>query len=288
MDTTVKDLFLNRQAVIATMHKKEQVIAPILEKELGICVTVPKNFNTDLFGTFTNEVERAGDQLQAARKKVEKAMKQSNVGIGISSEGSFGPHPFIPYLPYNRELVLLVDQEQELEIVGHIANSNTNYAQKVIKTVEEAYEFALSIGFPTHGVIVKTNSSTTKMDEMVKGITDVNHLHHVLHNLFSKSADSLYIETDMRALYNPTRMKNIELATIDLVSKIRSLCPNCSSPGFEVTESKKGLECEYCGCPTELVRSHIFECKKCNHQEEELYPKGKEYADPSQCPLCNP
>jgi hypothetical protein len=40
----------------------------------------------------------------------------------------------------------------------------------------------------------------------------------------------VYIETDMRAFRNPTRMKNMELSIKDLLKNIESECPNCLVP----------------------------------------------------------
>ena len=57
------------------MHGKEKVIVPILESELGVKVILPKNFNSDQFGTFTGDTARTGNQLEAARLKVQSAMK---------------------------------------------------------------------------------------------------------------------------------------------------------------------------------------------------------------------
>ncbi|GAE27381.1 hypothetical protein JCM9140_3517 [Halalkalibacter wakoensis JCM 9140] len=277
----MKDLFNKRKAVLATMHKKEEVIAPILKTELGIEIIVPLNFNSDKFGTFTNEIERAGNQLEAARKKVEQAMKDLQVTLGVASEGSFGPHPAFPYVSFNRELILLIDQEQGLEVTGYVANGNTNYAQKEVKSFEEAHEFALSIGFPSHGVIVGHDR------DFIKGITDVNELKKAVRTKLDGSATTI-IETDMRAMYNPTRMKNIELATYDLVKKIKTPCPSCQTPGFEIKEAKKGLVCMSCNFPTDLIKSYLYECKKCSFQEEVHNPNGKQYADPMYCQLCNP
>lgn len=290
MGNNIKNLFMNRKAVVATMHKKEQVIAPILESELGLKIVVPKNFNSDYFGTFTNEVERTGDQLEAAKQKVEVAMLQSGLNIGVASEGSFGPHPFFSFAPFNRELVLFVDKELDLEITGYIANSETNYAQKVVKSFEEAYEFAQSIGFPEHGVNIKKNAKTINSKEIIKGITNVDQLRSSVSSFFSvnQSQETIFIETDMRAMYNPTRMKNIKLATLDLLTKLNSLCPSCETPGFKVIEIKKGLRCKLCERTTDSIRSHIYECSKCHFQEEVLFPNGKQHADPTYCNFCNP
>ncbi|MFV8829270.1 DUF6671 family protein [Alkalihalobacterium sp. APHAB7] len=283
-----KNIYLNQKAILATMHKKEQVIAPILKQELGIEVAVPEQLDTDVFGTFSNDVERAGDQLEAAQKKVETAMLQSGLNIGLASEGSFGSHPIIPFMPFNRELILFVDKDRDLEVTGLTANGNTNYAGKIVESYEDAYEFALAQGFPDHGVIVKATEDTTNRKEMEKGIIEADHLKRAVSRLLTSSRKSVFIQTDMRAMFNPTRMKNIELATLDLVKKLQSFCPVCTTPGYEVIEYKKGLECAYCGNPTEAVRSHLYKCKNCTHEEEILFPSGKEYADPARCNWCNP
>lgn len=69
-----KSWFQNRVCILATMHKKEQAIAPLLEKELEVKVVVPEAFNTDIFGTFTRDIKRLGTQLEAARLKAKKAL----------------------------------------------------------------------------------------------------------------------------------------------------------------------------------------------------------------------
>ena len=67
-------MFKNRNLVIATKHGKELVIAPILEKELGVKCFLPLNFDSDELGTFTGEIEREDDPITTARKKCLKAM----------------------------------------------------------------------------------------------------------------------------------------------------------------------------------------------------------------------
>ena len=89
-------LFKDRIAVLGTMHQKERVIAPLLENQLGIKVTVPKNFNTDKFGSFTREIERPGNQIEAARLKAQQALLLTGDSLGIASEGSIAAHHYLP------------------------------------------------------------------------------------------------------------------------------------------------------------------------------------------------
>jgi len=90
----------------------------------------------------------------------------------------------------------------------------------------------------------------------------------------------------MRALYNPTRMKIIEKATMQLIEKINSKCPNCNHPGFGIVEANKGLRCELCNNPTNSILSYTYQCSNCNFKSEKATSKKME--DPMYCNYCNP
>ncbi|MEO1070551.1 MAG: DUF6671 family protein, partial [Cyanobacteria bacterium J06638_6] len=209
------DFFAGRVAVLATMHRKEAAIAPQLEAQLGVTVTVPPGFDTDAFGTFTGDIKRPSDQLTTARLKAAAALRQTGESLAIASEGSFGPHPQIPFVACDRELVLLIDRQHQLEIVGECLSTDTNYHSQVIHSLKEALAFAESVGFPWHGLVIKGGEADRILG---KGITDADKLLDVVEQALSQSPPSTArIETDMRALYNPTRMAVIAQATEDLV-----------------------------------------------------------------------
>lgn len=177
----------------------------------------------------------------------------------------------------------------EIEIVGQEFSTEINYSYQMVKSVQEAYAFAKQVGFPEHGLVVMVTPFPKSSSEMLKGITTEEQLTEAVKFALSKSTDErIHIETDMRALYNPTRMKNIEKATYNLLKKINHPCPKCHWPGFEVIERKKGLRCAACNFPTEKTRSAIYQCPKCSFSQEVLFPNGLEKADPSQCMYCNP
>ena len=95
-----------------------------------------------------------------------------------------------------------------------------------------------------------------------------------------------HIETGMRAHRNPTRMRAIKRATIDLVRLYPSPCPQCQRPGFAVTERLTGLPCGWCEEPTLALRAEVFGCAGCGHRLER--PVEAATAGPGQCPGCNP
>ena len=279
-------IFNNRVAVLASMHKKERVIAPLLEKELGVKVKVPQ-IDTDRFGSFTREIERCGSQIEAARLKAEQALLLTGESLGIASEGSFAPHPSLPYISCNREIVILLDRENNLEIIGEELSTDTNHDRIKVRDIEQAFEFAKKIGFPEHGLIVMLNDRPKNSDEIIKGIRTEKQLIEAINYSLTKSPNGTVIETDMRAMYNPTRMKNIEKATHNLLEKLNSFCPKCSTPGFDIIQRIPGLPCEWCNTPTILTKTTIYKCQKCGFSKEKLFPNG-EHANPSQCMYCNP
>jgi len=278
-------MFENRKLVIATKHQKESVIAPSFERDLGVHCVLQEGFDTDLLGTFTGEIERKTDPIATVREKCIQAMKMSNCDLGLASEGSFGPHPTMFYLPADDEFLIFIDAHNGLEIIVRELSTSTNYGGTQIRTEKELLEFAKQTGFPRHALILR--KSKTENLEIHKGILDEEVLKLTFESLLEKFG-SVYVETDMRAMYNPTRMKVIEKAAENLVKKIQSTCPYCKIPGFGITKAKKGLKCDLCGLPTNSIVSYVYQCQHCQFQKEEMYPNQKTTEDPSLCEFCNP
>lgn len=275
----------NRKCILATMHNKESVISPQLHQELGIVVSVPENFDTDRFGTFTREIKRTGNQLEAARKKALAAMELTGFDLGAASEGSFGSHPSVPFLPSNLEIVVLIDRRNNLEIIGHYRSGNIRVRGQEIRTPEEARTVAVSWGFPDQGVIVRLSEKSNR--NIYKDIKTIDQIEEVSKHLLSKwFVNSIFLETDMRAHRCPDRMESIKMATLDLIKNCKSLCPKCNTPGFVITDVIRGLNCGACGLATDRVKETIHSCQKCSHKE--YVPVAKPFAEPGECQWCNP
>ena len=250
-------------------------------------IVVPEDIDTDTFGTFTREIDRAGNQLEAARKKARAAMDLTGLDAGLASEGSFVSNPSLPFLVRNTEIIVYLDDRLGIEVVGHHTSPATNALSDRVTTVEEALAFARSVGFPAHGIIARFNERSVR--GMTKGINDEERLRNVVAGMLRKPlVRSVFLETDMRAHHNPTRMENIAAATKDLVANLKSACPSCGCPGFVIREVKRGLPCEYCKLPTQLVLAEIRSCQRCNFQQERQFPEGAEKAPQEWCGYCNP
>ncbi|MCD5407529.1 MAG: hypothetical protein LRZ99_07550 [Desulfotomaculum sp.] len=278
--------FQGRRAVLLTKHHKEQVIKPIFEKATGCRVLVDTSFDTDKLGTFTRETDRPGSQLATVRQKAIKGMALNKADLGLASEGSFGPHPAMPFLPWNREIVMLVDNQHNLEIYGECANAETNYAHTTVKNTGAAEKFAREIGFPAHYLVLRPDNQQHQF--IIKGINNWQQLVQAVEQGLAKSTSGdIFLETDMRAHANPTRMLNIKRATVALVKKIQQTCPGCGMPGFSVTKKQSGLPCECCGLPTAEIMAEISVCCQCGFSKEQKYAQ-KQKAPAGSCKYCNP
>jgi hypothetical protein len=279
------DYWIGKTAVIGTMHGKETVIGPRLEA-LGLAWHVPTNFDTDQFGTFTGEIARAGTQLEAARKKARAAMAATGAKIGVASEGTFGPHPAIPFLQVGHELVVLLDDEGGLEIIGSSTTTTPGVGRVAVQSATEALEHAAAWGFPTQGVIVRGSElggplikNCASEAELATAVTDLLH---------TTREHRVWIETDMRAHRHRSRMEEIAKATDALIARCESYCPACATPGFGLTRTIPGLPCVGCGGPSDQVRNEVWECARCHHQEERPRADERTFIDPGECGWCNP
>lgn len=266
------------------MHYKEQVIAPVLESAIGVKCYTPAEFNTDMLGTFSGEIAREMGPVETVRKKCLMAMELSGYDLGIASEGSFGPHPGIPFLQADDEWLIFIDQKNNIEILVRELSFETNFQGREVGTSIELEEFLDRAKFPQHAVMIR---SLENSNEWIKGIQSREDLANAMNKL-NRIDSRFWIETDMRAMHNPTRMALIKKAAQKLVNAILSTCPSCSMPGFIVTSDKTGLPCELCGSPTQSVISHIYSCKYCQHMLEIRFPSGKQKEDPMYCHRCNP
>lgn len=278
-------MFKGRKLLIATKHEKEKVIAPILEKELGVYCFTSLTFDTDEFGTFTGEIERKRDPLTTVREKCLLAMELNKCDLAVASEGSFGPHPSVGFVSADDEILIFIDKKNELEVVARELSFETNFNGTEVKTKKELHDFIEKAKFPTHALIIKKDQGNSS--EIVKGIKSMEELSEKF-DYFISTYGKAFVETDMRAMNNPSRMKVIEKATMKLVTKINTFCPHCNTPGFGITEAKHGLPCKICNSPTRSILSYIFSCKKCSFVQENKYPHGFHVEDPTWCDLCNP
>jgi hypothetical protein len=97
----------------------------------------------------------------------------------------------------------------------------------------------------------------------------------------------VFVENDLRAHANPTRMAIIHKAAEDLARRMQSRCPHCGAPGFWSIERIPGLPCADCGAPTRVAKAEVLGCVRCTTRETRAVG-GPGCADPAHCDECNP
>jgi hypothetical protein len=281
------DLYVNQKIALATCHHKEKMIARPVRIGLGAAILVPPKLNTDALGTFTGEIPRPGTMDETAVRKARLGMETLGICYGIASEGSFGPHPFFPFGGYSNEILVFVDDDNKLVVFERMNTSKTNYAFYETGTHHDLDMFLKSVGFPRHAVIVKPKYP--KMEGMVyKGISDYLELNKVMRHCQTMcSEQQALIQTDMRAMMNPTRQKVIRQLAFKLVRRLQQTCVMCAMPGWGQIDVEIGLPCRLCSEPTEQIQYYIQGCSQCGHSIKEHNSRSP-VAEPQYCHYCNP
>ena len=276
--------YAGRRAALATMHGKERAVAPAMAEALGLAVEPAPGLDTDRLGTFSGEVPRPGTMLETALAKARLGLAASGLDLGLASEGSFGPHPVVPFLAGGIELLLFHDAARGLTVHETLVADATNFAHLAATPGESLDAFLARVGFPAHALIVRPNAGG-RTTALAKGIADRTALERAVAAAAAASPDGrALVETDMRAHLNPTRMGSIA----ELARRLATSCPACAAPGWGRTDVARGLPCGLCGSPTEHVLAEIFACAACPHREERPRRDGLREADPMHCPVCNP
>jgi len=273
---------------LATKHGKERAVARPLRAGLGLLVRVPPELDTDCLGTFTGEVARQGTPREVVEKKARLGMANAGSRLGLATEGSFGPHPALPFVPSHHEYVAFVDAERDIVVVESHLGTETNFDQATCETWEEAAAFAERVRFPSHGLIVRPEGDPDPA-AIVKGLHAAEDYREAVRAALDRSSTGrASIEPDMRAHCNPTRMRAIRGLAVKLARRLRRHCPSCDCPGFGLVDTEAGLPCEDCASPTRLVHREIHGCARCPERISEWRRDGARLAPARHCDYCNP
>ena len=263
---------------LLTKHHKAAVLETALA-ESGFTLTTIDAFDTDQLGTFTGEQQRIKSQLNTALQKAQLGAQLGNTRYGLGSEGSFGPDPFIGMMPWNIEVLAWWDAQTEHAVYAMIQGPETNYSQKSVSSIDEAKQFLAQVKFPEHGIIIGTNNDSY----FNKDVQTLEMALEILQPLLAVAP--VWLETDMRAYRNPTRMRMIGKCALKLAHNLKCLCPMCTQRGFVASAQIPGAICESCGAETRYPRAELLSCSACGHKEERLL---NSFAPANRCDFCNP
>jgi len=288
MSSALHDRFAGRILGVATQHGKERVIGPALMKVLPLSVyTAIPNVDTDRFGAFSGEVQRTKDPLTTAIEKAKYGAEVSGMDLVIASEGSFGPYPLSPFVSCNEEILVLYDARDGAVFEHKFLSLDTVFGGEACTSLAQVTAFAQRMKFPEHGLVVRTKVNWQPGDVQEKGIHDADRLFSTASKLLTAHG-TVWVETDMRAMCNPTRMKVIGETAQRSAKELACICPQCGHFFFRITGAQAGLPCDLCGWPTESIRGYTRECRACGYSAAEPRPDGKKVEQPQFCGNCNP
>jgi hypothetical protein len=282
------DLYSGAVIAVGSMHDKHVAIGKPFAVRLGAELVVPSGLDTDCFGTFTGEVERYGNMLDAARAKAELAIEKSGLAYGLGSEGTFGSHPYLPDASADTELLVFVDRSRDLFIRDVLITRRTNYGWFPARPGGDWSAALRQLGFPSHGVVVTPNAQIGRF-EPIKGLRDPTDLQFAIEAAARRSFDGeARVTSDMRAHMNPTRMAAIRALAHRLAIRIQSICKVCGAPGFGLADLARGLPCAVCKAPTPDAVAEIHRCALCKFELIVPFRTRRTAAPSCRCRHCRP
>jgi len=280
--------FAGRTLAVATMHGKEEAIGPAMLQHLPLsaCIAIP-DLDTDRFGAFSGEVERGTDPRTAALHKAKHGAEHSGHALVIASEGSFVPYPPAPFVPCDEEWLVLYDARDGRSWAHRHVALETVAGGAWCATLAEVRAFAQRMRFPSHGLVLKPHEHWRAGDAVVKGLADGAALEDAAAKVIERHG-AVWVESDLRAMMNPTRMGVIRTTADRFARELATPCPACGELHFAVAAVVPGLPCGLCGMPTEGVRAYRRRCEACGHTVLDPRPDGRMAEDPMHCANCNP
>jgi hypothetical protein len=279
--------YSGKKIAVSTMHLKDTVIARSLRKNLNARYVVPIGINTDSLGTFTGEVERSRRVVETAIAKARMGMEKIGLPYGLASEGSYGPHPEKPHTNIGIEVMVLVDDIRDIVICETLTDPSPKYHTCVVEPSSDIEGFLKQAGFPDHAMIVRPNCWDKTCESLTKGITDIAELERTIRLAASLSVDGkAFLQNDMRAHMNPTRMAAIGQLADQLCVRVKSTCPECDMPGFGTEDSQIDVPCEMCGLSISDVSDKTDGCVSCGYRASDFPANPVLGAQAQTCASC--
>ena len=262
-----------QQVAFLTQHGKVPLLTEALAA-LGWQIQAVSGFDTDLLGSFAGERPRFMTAAECALRKAALAAELSGSAIGIGSEGSFNAGPY-GLGTLNQELLCCVNIDEGWAVTAVAQQlcsarswqlTEAAMLQTILPTIPDGQLLLLKQGARLEKALTPAQALLCCEQWLARG--------------------AVTLEYDLRAHCSPERQQVIRLAADNLRQRLQQLCPRCHKPGFWPELPLAGLPCADCGQPTSQPRGLRACCRHCDYQQAFLQSSG--FADPANCPQCNP
>lgn len=272
-----------KKIALATKHGKLAQIAPAFETLRDWQIELVE-IDTDVYGTFSGEVPRLLTPRDAAIAKARAGALNAGYEFGIASEGSIGPHPQIPFINADVEVMAFVDLKNDFAVVETLLSPEIQAYSAIVKHDTNLDELITKLDLPAHAANIIVSLDGKR--HLIKGIHQPEELRRVVADARDQSA-IVEVENDFRAMSSPSRQANIGALAKKLAARIGTHCPACNQIGWGSVGFEYGLPCSDCfEIVASVAHSQKLACVTCDHSE--LRSLGRDSVDPARCERCNP
>lgn len=272
-----------KKIALATKHGKLAQIAPAFQL-LGAWQIELVEIDTDVYGTFSGEVPRLMTPKDAAIEKAKAGALHAGFNFGLASEGTIGPHPQIPFINSDVEVMAFVDLKSEFAVVETLMSPEIQAYSSTVNRDTNLDDVIAKLDLPAHAANLTINIDGER--QFIKGIHQPEELRRVVAEALEQSA-TVEIENDFRAMSSPSRQNNIAALAEKLAARLGSHCPACNQIGWGSVGFEYGLPCSDCfEIVASVAHSQKLGCVTCAHSE--LRSLGRDSVDPARCERCNP
>lgn len=272
-----------KKIALATKHGKLTQIAPAFESLRDWQIELVE-IDTDIYGTFSGEVPRLLTPRDAAIEKARAGALHAGFDFGLASEGTIGPHPQIPFINSDLEVMAFVDLKTNFAVVETLMSIDIQAYSSTVNSDTDIEDLIAKLDLPAHAANVTINIDGA--GQFIKGIHRPEELRRVVAKALGRSA-TVEVENDFRAMSSPSRQANIGALAEKLAARIGSHCPACNQIGWGSVGFEYGLPCSDCfEVVASVAHSEKLGCVTCDHSE--LRSLGRESVDPARCERCNP
>lgn len=272
-----------KKIALATKHGKLAQIAPEFASLRDWQIELFE-IDTDVYGTFSGEVPRLLTPRDAAIEKARAGALHAGFDFGLASEGTIGPHPQIPFINSDVEVMAFVDLKSDFAIVETLVSSQIQAYASTVNRETNLDDVIAKLDLPAHAANVTINIDGER--QFKKGIHQPEELLRLVADALGQSA-TVEVENDFRAMSSPSRQANIAALAEKLAARIDSHCPACKQIGWGSVGFEYGLPCSDCfEVVSSVAHSEKLGCVTCDHSE--LRSLGRDSVDPARCEHCNP
>jgi hypothetical protein len=272
-----------KKIALATKHGKLTQIAPAFESLRDWQIELVE-IDTDVYGTFSGEVPRLLAPREAAIEKARAGALHAGCDFGLASEGTIGPHPQIPFINADLEVMAFVDLKTDFAVVETLISPEIQAYSSTVNTDTDIEDLIAKLDLPAHAANVTINIDGER--QFIKGIHQPEELRRLVADALGQSA-TVEVENDFRAMSSPSRQANIAALAEKLAARLGSNCPACKQIGWGSVGFEYGLPCSDCfEVVASVAHSEKLGCVTCDHSE--LRSLGRDSVDPARCERCNP